>query len=175
MTDTIAEPKKMGRPSSYTDATGHAVAMLYSAGVPWKKLCAREGMPSWDTIRRWRLDRDDFPLLLARAKSVKAEWHAEQGLGVLADLEDSDLVELGRAASAAVGRRGKLSDYHRWLASTLDRDTYGANPAMEAAAALMVSAFSDMRPIIQGEAAVIAPSLPHVTTPDGSHVEAPDT
>lgn len=52
------------------------------------------------------------------AKRAAADYHADQGLTVLEDLDPD-------ATTAQVSLAGKRSDYHRWLATVLDRDTYG--------------------------------------------------
>lgn len=52
------------------------------------------------------------------AKRAAADYHAERGLGVLEDLDDE-------ATTAQVSLAGKKSEYHRWLATVLDRESYG--------------------------------------------------
>ena len=52
------------------------------------------------------------------AKRAAADFHADQGLAVLEDLDDE-------ATTAQVSLAGKKSDYHRWLATVLDRESYG--------------------------------------------------
>jgi len=187
MTDTIAEPKRIGAPTKYTDAMGRRIAELYAEGESFNDIAKRkdEGMPTRETLRVWRWD-DEHPLsaLLTRARQARAELvaarpgqrYADAQAFLLAGEEDGEGKWTYRNDHHRAGKLITLAEkqdgYDRWYAGTLDA-RYAPGGSMEALAVAVLSAFSDMRPAIQGEAAVIAPSLPHVTTPDGSSIEAP--
>lgn len=58
----------MGRPTSYTDDTGDKICSLLGVGIPLKKICRLDGMPSYTTVLKWQRDIPEFADLSARAK-----------------------------------------------------------------------------------------------------------
>lgn len=58
----------MGRPSSYTDDTADKICSLLAEGIPLKKICRLDGMPSYTTVLKWQRDIPEFADLSARAK-----------------------------------------------------------------------------------------------------------
>lgn len=68
-----AEPNKGGRPCSYTTELGNAICDHVSNRVSVWKICAMDGMPSEDTIYRWKRTIPEFSENYARAVKRRAE------------------------------------------------------------------------------------------------------
>lgn len=127
-----------GRPTTFTEELGHQIAALYAKGLPWRAIEARTGMPDWRTIRRWRDAHPEFAHALACAREAAgsmAAWKAGRVLRV--DTEKGD----PRTVSARVTLAGTTSNYYRWLAGCLDRETYGDRTQVDAKVAVAVVAF----------------------------------
>jgi hypothetical protein len=60
--------------------------------------------------------------LFAAAKKAKAEWHAARSGGVLDDLADDPTRIL---TAPEVSLANSRSNWHKWMASVTDRDTFG--------------------------------------------------
>lgn len=123
----IAAPKKTGRPSKYSDELGIEIARRYASGEPIHVIAKDPRMPHRDTIHEWAKPNGpvaaaaSFPDILARARLLKGEWHANKGREALHELSDEDLKELGSVANAAVGMRDKRANYDKWLAGCLNK------------------------------------------------------
>lgn len=72
-----AEPRKTGRPCSYTPELGKAICDLVAERVAVVDICARVGMPSRDTLYRWKRDILEFSDNYARAREHRAHSRAD--------------------------------------------------------------------------------------------------
>lgn len=75
-----------------------------------------DGMPSADTIRRWRIDREDFCGNYARAREARADFRAERIDGYVKKVIDKSLPP--DAARVAI-------DAEKWLAAKEQPKRYG--------------------------------------------------
>ena len=101
---TCQPPRKMGRPTIFTDHLAERICALVAEGLSTKRICEREDMPDRDTVRVWLHDKPDFSGMYARAREVRAEQLAEEVLEI-ADSEDDP-------------QRARLRmDARRWLAA----------------------------------------------------------
>jgi len=168
----IKKRNKGGRPTVYTPELGDMVCALYAGGMSEARIGRLKGMPSKRTLQNWRkLERGTFKQDWEVARQMKAAYHAEKGLQELEGLTDEDLKKLGRAATAAVSMRDKRANYHKWLASVLDRAGFGdaMKIDMDVRNQTLV-AFVDMKPKTEEEVRNMEEPyiLPHVAVPDGA-------
>lgn len=119
-----------GRPTTYTADLAERIATLYAEGRSWREVAAMPGMPAWATIHGWMEDHEGFRHALARARRSKADEAAHEAGRVL-EACDVDR-EPTKTASARVTLASARSNYLRWLAGCLDRDTYGDRPPVVA-------------------------------------------
>lgn len=83
---------KRGRPTIYSDALAHDIALRIITGRSVACVCADHDMPSQDTFYRWMLERSEFSEKIAHAREERAEARSEQMLAIgERALEDKDL------------------------------------------------------------------------------------
>lgn len=77
-----AKPKKTkklpGPKSSYTEALGEQICTLIANGETDGTIEKMPGMPSADTIRRWRVANEAFGGLYMRAREDRADFRANR-------------------------------------------------------------------------------------------------
>jgi hypothetical protein len=71
-TGTI-EKAKVGRPHGYTDKLGQRICDLVAQRTPVFEIIEMEGMPSKDTLYRWKREIPTFSDLYARAREYRAD------------------------------------------------------------------------------------------------------
>lgn len=62
-----------GRPALYSEELGNRICDLVAERVPVVDICAMEGMPSKDTLYRWKRQNKDFSDQCARAREHRAD------------------------------------------------------------------------------------------------------
>lgn len=141
---TVVAPPDPGVPIVWSEEAGQRVLALAASGVPIYKIEAFPGMPNAQTIYEWRERRPEWAAALARARAVRAERLADEGLGLI-DACDGD-------SSSQVTKAREQGAYRRWLAGCLDRATYG--DAVQVAATVdvrAVVAFAGLAQRVSGE------------------------
>jgi hypothetical protein len=108
--------KKTGRPPLYSKELAQRICDLIASGETDAKIEAMDGMPSAQTIRRWRIDREDFCSNYARAREARADFRAERIDGYVQKVIDKSLPP--DAARVAI-------DAEKWLASKEQPKRYG--------------------------------------------------
>jgi hypothetical protein len=88
---------KRGRPSLYTEAIADAVVAWIEDGKTLRSFCRQVGMPSRDTIDRWRREREDFSHRVARARDDGFAELAEECLAI------ADTPQLGEIVTEEAG------------------------------------------------------------------------
>jgi len=98
-----------GKPSRYSEAIASSICRLVREGEYLKAICQLDGMPSLNTVYRWRQNNEAF----ARQYAIAREFHAE----TLADKirETIDGAD-GRTLEEIQARRLKFDGY-RYLAA----------------------------------------------------------
>ena len=71
--ETKAAPKKMGRPSKYTEELAQKICDLIREGKSERQICKMPNMPTAMTLRRWKEGNPDFCAQSARAREESAE------------------------------------------------------------------------------------------------------
>ena len=110
-------------PSLYSPALASSVLDLVASGLTLYQISQRNGFPAWQTLYGWKRLVPAFSEAYAQARMALADSKVAQGeQAVDAEL---DLRLDGKIASAGVQRATSISNYKRWLAGCLDRETYG--------------------------------------------------
>lgn len=86
-TEKFVERKK-GRPSMYSPQLAEKICSLIREGVSERQISKMEGMPSLDTLWRWKTEHQDFSELSARARELSAEKFNDEALELRAELRD---------------------------------------------------------------------------------------
>lgn len=111
-----AEKRKVGRPSSYSDALAEVICDRIAAGESMRAICRDAGMPDRVTVLRWLAAHEDFAAKCARARELQADVVDEEIVDMLQD------VKMGTLDPQAA--RVLLAGY-QWRASKLAPKKYG--------------------------------------------------
>lgn len=79
------QPKKIGRPSLYSDALAAKICDLIEQGYSERQIAKMPGMPSTVTLGKWKDEHPDFLRQSARARQASAELFREEALQVARD------------------------------------------------------------------------------------------
>ncbi|MDY5201926.1 MAG: hypothetical protein SPH18_08035 [Sutterella parvirubra] len=71
-------PKKMGRPTKYTQALADRICALIADGVSEREICAMPGMPTRSTLWEWKETIPEFSSQSARARVDSAEVYEQR-------------------------------------------------------------------------------------------------
>lgn len=122
-----AARKKMGAPSTYTDALAEKICGLIEEGYSERQIAKMPGMPAAMTMRRWKDEHPDFCARSARAREAaadrfndereeKAAWLMEQVKHAAATGADmpKGLVEGAKVVMQELARSAALRDDSRF-------------------------------------------------------------
>lgn len=73
-----AKPKKVGRPSKFTKPLGKRICALITEGYSERQIEKMPGMPTRETLRKWKEEFPEFLGLSARAREESAERFDDQ-------------------------------------------------------------------------------------------------
>lgn len=80
------EPKKMGRPSVYTDEIAKEICRRTAQGESLIRILKTEGMPGYDTVLHWKISKNEnlaeFQRMYAKAKEDQADYLVEEILDI---------------------------------------------------------------------------------------------
>ena len=108
---------KGGRPADYTPELAANILDLIIDGKSLRAIAATPGMPALSTIMDWRGVIPAFAEQYARARTLKGEIYAEDGVAILDDCEAGSMAEVRKAEARAKHRLE--------LAKCYDRPLYG--------------------------------------------------
>ncbi len=121
-------PKKLGRPSDFTQELADLICERLSDGESLRSICQGEEMPNKATVFRWLAARPDFSDQYARAREVQAETMADDILQIADDgANDTYVDENGnkRTDHDVIARSKLRVDARKWLASKMAPKRYG--------------------------------------------------
>lgn len=133
------QPKKTGRPSSYTKEMGDEICRLLGKGMTLTKICKDPAFPDDDTVRAWALDDTHaFFGQYARARLVGYHRMADEIVDISDDdagdwsiRNDGDDGDVRRVFNAeAVARSRVKVDTRKWLLSKALPKLYGDKLAL---------------------------------------------
>ena len=104
----------MSRPTNYTPEIATEICRRIEEGESIRDICEEDGMPSWPTIRSWKLKHPEFLTQYAQAYRESAFSMEEEILRISRTAKDKD------SASAA---RVQI-DTIKWLMSKRDKGKY---------------------------------------------------
>lgn len=84
--EQAAPPKRIGRPSGYTEERGKEICEKIAAGMHLSKLVEEGVIPSLSAYARWTRENETFRQEVARAQEERAELWADQ----LIEIADTD-------------------------------------------------------------------------------------
>lgn len=103
-------------PNLYSDEIAQRICDLICSGETDGTIEKIEGMPSAETLRRWRLDNEEFCGKYARAREARADFRSERIDQYARELHDGEL-----APDAA----RVLIDTEKWQAGKEQPKRYG--------------------------------------------------
>lgn len=104
-----------GRPTSYTVERGLEICELIEDGLTIDQIEAVDGMPAWETIRRWLRSFPEFQAQYARAREGSAVSIENEALRVARSATD-----ISTAAAARI-----VVDTLKWMAAKRNPKVYG--------------------------------------------------
>lgn len=114
-----------GRPSDYTQELADTICERLSCGMPLRRVCESEDMPSAATVFSWLRTKQEFLEQYKRAKDEATDAQHEI-LDDLGDLAIQAAHEVDPKASSAVVQAYKLkADNLKWLMSKMKPKKYG--------------------------------------------------
>ena len=122
------KPRKMGRPTLYTDSVAAEICALIAEGKPVAQIVKIQGMPKYRTIMTWLNERQDFQQNYARARQDQADTFADEIINVARNAigKPNEVVQASRL----------LSDNMKWVASKMKPKRYGDRVELEAGPSL---------------------------------------
>lgn len=73
-----AAPKKMGRPSLYSEAIVEKICSLIEQGLSERQIAKMDGMPCVSTMGAWKDTHPEFLLRSARAREASAQMYDDR-------------------------------------------------------------------------------------------------
>ena len=124
-------PKKMGRPSSYTQQVADIICERLMDGESLRSICEAEEMPSRMTVFRWLQANQAFRDQYAHAREVQADTLADDVLDIADDgrndwMERRGEEDAGWVLNGEHVQRSRLRiDARKWKAAKLAPKKYG--------------------------------------------------
>jgi hypothetical protein len=125
----LDEPKKKGRPSSYTPEIAEEICRRMADGESVLKICKEPGMPSTAAIFRWLEANSAFREQYARARELQAHHYFERIVQIAFDDKSDFFIdnETGKVTSdhVRVARARLQVDALKWCSAKLLPKVYG--------------------------------------------------
>lgn len=151
-----ANPKPMGRPSTYSADVAAAICARLSKGETLRSICRDPDMPEDSTVRTWALDdREGFYAHYTKARDLGLDAMAddlfdiadETGKDTLTDKDGND-----RPNSEWITRSRLRVDTRKWYLSKLAPKRYGDRIEIESDALTSIAgALAEARKRTEGE------------------------
>jgi hypothetical protein len=122
-----AEPKTIGRPTTYTKTLGDKICSRIAAGESLRTICAEDGMPAASSVFLWLLDDDKKPFSehYALARASQAELMFDELLEI-ADASDNVVRRGAEKKSGAYAQNQRLRvDTRKWYLSKVLPKKFG--------------------------------------------------
>ena len=123
-----AQPKPMGRPSTYTDAVAATICSRLACGESLRAICLDDDMPDRTTVYDWLFRMPDFASQYTRAREEQAETMADDIVAIADEsYHDHDIDENGhvRVNNEAIQRSKLRVEARKWVAAKLKPKKYG--------------------------------------------------
>lgn len=130
--EIAAEPKKIGRPSIFTDKLADQICTRIALGNSLRKVCLADDMPDITTIIAWCREKPEFSKQYDRACVDRGNHLAEEALEIADQTPETEPVrdKAGevidmRLHSAYVAWQKNRVDARRWFASKMSPKRFG--------------------------------------------------
>lgn len=117
-TEEKVSPKKMGRPSTFTQQIGDIICERIAHGETLRTIIRDENMPEQRQVYKWLEIHEDFRQQYAHARARQADYYAEQ---IVDEAFSSHDAQIGRLRMEAL----------KWVASKLAPKKYGDKVEVE--------------------------------------------
>lgn len=124
------QPRKVGRPSKFTNEMMDSICARLSLGESMRKICLDPAMPEQTTMFKWLREIPEFAQQYARAKEESAETYADEMMDIADGMPLMNPVT-GAVDSASVNHQRLRVDTRKWIASKLKPKKYGDKVALE--------------------------------------------
>jgi hypothetical protein len=129
----MADKKKTGRPSDYTDKIANTICARLAEGESMRKIAKDDDMPSCVTMFAWLRKHEIFLKQYEVAKEECADMYAEEIVEIADDTSNDyiDVTDENGATGATrlntehVQRSRLRIDTRKWVAAKLKRKKYG--------------------------------------------------
>jgi hypothetical protein len=136
--DSKDSPGKVGRPSTFTQATADAICKRLADGESLRQVCRDDDMPDKETVRGWRHSFPEFDAQYARARAEQAEGFLDEIIEIVDDGKNDWMDrEVGRGRvirvvdPEAVMRSKLRYDARRWAMSKILPKKYGDSTTLK--------------------------------------------
>jgi hypothetical protein len=85
-TEPVPEPKKIGRPSKYSEALVAEMVERLSNGEPLRQICRDQHMPAWSRVYEWSAKNKNLSDAIAQARALGQDAIAEDTLQIIDQL-----------------------------------------------------------------------------------------
>jgi hypothetical protein len=130
--EIAAEPKKIGRPSIFTDKLADQICTRIALGNSLRKVCLADDMPDITTIIAWCREKPEFSKQYDRACVDRGNHLAEEALEIADQTPETEPVrdKAGEVIdmklhSAYVAWQKNRVDARRWFASKMSPKRFG--------------------------------------------------
>lgn len=131
------QPKRTGRPSTYSEETAAAICELIADGQSLVEICKRDDMPVRSTVFKWLAQNQLFADMYAQARIAQAD-HMFDEIIAIADDGSNDFMEkkFGEETKwvengEAIRRSALRVDARKWAAAKLAPRKYGEKITQE--------------------------------------------
>lgn len=119
-------PKKIGRPTKYSQQLADKICSKLSRGVSLRTVCKAEDMPSTETVFSWFRKYKEFSDQYARAKEESADALFEETIDIADEsLDDAKIFSDSKGGSAIVNAYRLKVDTRKWMMSKMKPKKYG--------------------------------------------------
>ena len=122
--------KTIGRPSTYTPATAELICARLADGETVTEIAKTPGMPSRQTVHKWRMRMPAFDALYHRARAIGMESMSDDTL-LIADDDTGDTQADGTPNPTNVNRARLQVHARHFLMGKLNRHVYGDRQTVE--------------------------------------------
>jgi hypothetical protein len=102
----VQEPKKMGRPSEFSDDIFAIICERMAEGETLRQLCSDPDMPNRNTVLRWVKNDDGRRRQYDLARQAQADWYADEIISIAYDTSNDTIK----------GKDGQPLCNHEWIA-----------------------------------------------------------
>ena len=129
----MTEPKRIGRPSSFTQETADKICERLAMGESLRSITKEKAMPNQVTVYRWLRANPTFRKSYTQAREDQADTHADMVLDIASGVEgrrtvtrtDKDGKKVEVVIDEDPSRSRLRMDAHRWHAGKVRPSKYG--------------------------------------------------